>query len=233
MSTKVLRGRRFVWTSRGVYLPRERADDVLLRAEGLLQVSPAGSVLSHQTAATADGLPLPIGMDDWVHVTTPRGVEPPRREGVVGHSMELPADHVTTLGGMCVTTAARTTFDLASTLGLVDIVALGDAALRRGLTDRVELARLAEWGAGRRGVRLFEKAVALMDQRSESPPESALRVWFTLCQLPRFDPNAEVWDDSQLVARVMRSPRAVVLHVTGVLQRRGWKGRAATRSMNR
>lgn len=106
-------------------------------------------------------------------------------------------------------------------------------------------------------------------------------MWFTLCQLPRFDPNAEVWDDSQLVARVdllnrefrvaveyegayhrsrqqyaedivrrarlaamglevvqieasmMRSPRAVVLHVAGVLQRRGWKGRAATRSMNR
>ena len=281
MSTKVLRGRRFVWTSRGVYLPRERADVGLLRAEGILQVSPAGSVLSHQTAAIADGLPLPLGMDDWVHVTTPRGVEPPRREGVVGHSMELPADHVTTPGGMCVTTAARTTFDLASSLGLVDLVALGDAALRRGLTDPEELARMATWGAGRRGVRRFEKAVELMDPRLESPPESALRVWFRLSRLPAFDPNADVWDDTQLVACVdllnrefrvaveyegayhrtrqqyakdilrrarlaalgfevvqieanmMRSPRAVVLHVAGVLQRRGWKGRAATRSMNR
>lgn len=281
ISTKVLRRRRFAQASRGVYLPRERADDVLLRAQGILRVSPPGSALSHHTAATADGLPLPIGMDDWVHVTTPRGVELPRREGVVGHSMELPADHVTTLGGMFVTTAARTTFDLASSLGLVDLVALGDAALRRGLTDPEELARMATWGAGRRGVRRFEKAVELMDPRLESPPESALRVWFRLSRLPAFDPNADVWDDTQLVACVdllnrefrvaveyegayhrtrqqyakdilrrarlaalgfevvqieanmMRSPRAVVLHVAGVLQRRGWKGRAATRSMNR
>jgi hypothetical protein len=116
--------------------------------------------------------------------------------------MALPSDHVTRSGVLPVTTPARTLFDLASTLSLTRLVAAGDAALREGLMTVADAEALRVWGARRRGVRRFAAATQLMDGRAESPPESALRVWITLAGLPVFEPNAEVWDSDQLVARV-------------------------------
>ena len=188
--------------SRGLYLPRDIEGNFVARCTGLLTLMPVGSVFSHNAAAKLWAMPLPLGVSTDIHITTPAPVDPPRRVGVVGHAMELPSHHVTRSGLLPVTTPPRTLFDLASTLSLTHLVAAADAALREGLVTVTGAQVLSTWGTGRRGVRRFAEAIELMDGRSESPPESALRVWITLGGLPVFEPNASVWDGAQLVARV-------------------------------
>ncbi|MBB3035709.1 hypothetical protein [Hoyosella altamirensis] len=133
------------------------------------------AVLSHSSAAVMYGLPT-WGVDlQRVHVT--RGQ---RSAGRVTGDMHVHSGSVSGSGlvaGLPVTTPARTVVDIARTVPFEQAVVIGDAALQRGLATRDQLS--SELGAARHctGIREAQKAIAFLDERSESPGESRSRVF--------------------------------------------------------
>lgn len=192
----------------GVYIeaamwPPEPREQHLLRAVAELTLHPTG-VLSHQSAATAWGLPHP-GFSQWyesgVSITLPRAeaarsrVKPARH-----HVAPLPAAQVTRdAGGRPVTSLARTAVDLAAGRPLPDGLVILDGAARLLCAAVVAQPRRSDYANPRlrTAVRqLFEQsapsrcaatlllAIDLADPRRESATESLSAGHFALAGLP-------------------------------------------------
>ena len=197
VSRDVLRGRRFAHAGRDLYVPTTALPQSLVdRCRALSLVIPDDVAFSHQTAAMLHGLPVPLRLEqaDVVHVTRARDDIPPSRIAVVSHEMELPPEHVVRRQGLRVTSPARTFVDLANGLRLAELVALGDVIVGSQLATRAQLTRVVAWARGRRGVTRARRALPLLDGRAESPPESYVRVWLSLCRLPTMVPQLQIRD---------------------------------------
>ncbi|MGQ0631122.1 MAG: hypothetical protein ACT4P1_08765 [Sporichthyaceae bacterium] len=114
---------------------------------------------------------------------------------------DLPAGHTIQLGGIPVTTPARTAMDLIRELPWPQAIVVADRALKIGATRR-ELVDAAEhcrlWRGGKQGVR----AAAFADRRAESPAESRARAVFVDLGLPPPELQVDIHDNAGLVARV-------------------------------
>lgn len=154
---------------------------------------PAHAFFSHSTAALLWGAPLTWALEreTRLHVAVPAPAPRLHSKGVIGHRLDVAESDVTTWGGILVTSAARTWFDLATQLSLGDLVAVGDYLVfhRAPLTSREAMARVLALAEGQRGIRLAREALALISERSESRPESLLRVIIVLAGLPRPEIN--------------------------------------------
>lgn len=171
VSRSKLRSRAFARVTRDVYVLAEHASSFGVRCDGVLLALP-DAVLSHATAAVAQGLPVPH--DDRLHVTRPAGCPASERAGVVTHRRVVRPDEVLVSAGRPTTTPVRTFLDVAPVLPLVDLVVLGDAvAARAGLPGLQAAVREA---AGRPGVRGAREALRLVDPGSDSPAESRARL---------------------------------------------------------
>jgi hypothetical protein len=84
---------------------------------------------------------------------------------------------VVEVGGLRLTSLARTVVDLGRSLPFDQAVAAGDAALRMGCPQD-ELADVLDLSRGRPGVTGARRVVNFSDARSESPGESVSRVVF-------------------------------------------------------
>lgn len=202
LSQRILRGQRFIHHSRDLYLPFGWAGALADECTALVPLLPDSHAFCDVTAAMLWEAPVPLRTQGQLHVVTTPSQEPPRRSGVVSHQRELPTAHVCLHNGLKVTTPARTLLDLAPTLRLHELVAVGDFCLRVLHLQPEALDEMVTWASGRRGIRRLREASSLLHPGSESPQESVLRVWLVLGGLPRLEPNVEVWDDDGLVARV-------------------------------
>ena len=161
------------------------------------------AVLGHTSAAVAHGLPV-WGVDlNSVHVVRGlRGHGSRHEAGVVHHVAQLPDGHVTEIGGVQVTTAARTVVDLARTVGFESAVVTMDAALHAGLVTPDDLLELMTWQLDWPGSRAAGRAVAFSDGRAESVAESRGRVRMAEAGLPRPDLQVNIHDEAgQFVGR--------------------------------
>lgn len=213
LSPDVLRGRRFRRPFQGVRVPAQLPDSLEVRCQAAALLVP-GAAFSHVTAALLHGLPLPTAqlratyggppegagvlattkISDVlpaapVHVTVPPSSPRTARRhpvGIVCHVARLDAgESERRTDGLSATTVARTWADLAARFDLVDLVAVADAALRRGLVTRGELeAVVASW-SGRPGAALLRRAVPLVEPATDSPMETRLRLLLVLAGLPR------------------------------------------------
>lgn len=147
-------------------------------------------------------------------MTTPREVPRPRRRDIVTHHASLPSSDVCVVEGLRVTSPARTYVDMASLLAFDDVVALGDVVLRRHLSSREELLRVASARATYPGRRRAVSAIAWLDAAAASPRESHLRVLLRRGRLPRPEVNGVIRDaDGGFLAvgdLVFRRERVVV-----------------------
>ncbi|HEX8743782.1 MAG TPA: type IV toxin-antitoxin system AbiEi family antitoxin domain-containing protein [Thermoleophilaceae bacterium] len=116
------------------------------------------AVASHQHAAWL--WELRRGWGRWIHVTTPeRGRHAPA--GIRLHRVRsLHPEDVAKVGGIPVTSVARTLFDLSDTLALPQLPRAFDEAERRGLLDARAIERVCERAKGRRAVTLTRAALA-------------------------------------------------------------------------
>jgi hypothetical protein len=148
-------------------------------------------VVSHMSAALLHG--LPVWNDELGRLSLIRGLSGggKTRADVLVRGLRLAPDEVVRLDDYRVTTVARTVLDLACSLSLERSVAVGDAALRRGLDPRA-IADLVERARGRTGIGKARLAVELFDPRSESPGESTSRVIFHVRGLPTPELQYEV-----------------------------------------
>jgi very-short-patch-repair endonuclease len=153
-----------------------------------------GAVISHRPAAGLRSL-LPAG--DLIHITTPQRRRP--RHGIVLHERTLPADEITTLDGIPVTTAARTLLDIAATEGRHAF----ERALRQAdfheLADATPLPSLIARYPGGRGTAIAR--AALNARRPTGHTESELEDRFAEFLVARgFPPprlNADVCVDGR------------------------------------
>jgi very-short-patch-repair endonuclease len=140
-----------------------------------------------------------------VHATvapsTPKRTRP-EPVGIVCHITRLDDDEVLRRAdALCITSVPRTWVDLATSLGLEDLVAVADAALRRSLVTLEQLeAAVAAWSR-RPGVALLRKAVPLVEPATDSPMETRLRLLLVLAGLPGPVANRDVVVDGAWLAR--------------------------------
>lgn len=148
----------------------------------------AGGALAGWSAASIHGA-------QWVPDHLPEVALPShvrRPAGVLVHQVRLRPDEVEEVGGVVVTTPARTAYDLGRRLPLVDAVAAVDQLCRVGICGPVEVAAVAGRHPGARGLVRLRQVLELLDPGAESPPESALRVLLVTSSLPRPETQVEV-----------------------------------------
>lgn len=166
-----------------------------------------GCFFSHSTAAMLHGIPVPhrLAASPLLHISVPAPGRAPHAAGIAGHALQVQPHELTTLpDGLRVTTPLRTWFDLAYTLGLLDLVAAGDALIhwRRPMVSALDIADALAQPFNRRIRRTLRHAGELLNERSESPPESVLRALLVLAGIPVSGANHIVTDQfGEFVAR--------------------------------
>ncbi|MFC8732008.1 hypothetical protein ACFT5B_06065 [Luteimicrobium sp. NPDC057192] len=156
----------------------------LLRVRATLARVTTDFWFSHETAALLWGCWVwGLGVD--VHLTqlsTPpspvRGLLPLRR-----HTGALPEEDRSAVDGLPVTSPTRTALDCACAMAPERALGVVDSALRAG-ADLPALTARADEEAGRRGIRLARRVIALADPRSDSVGESRTRWHLASAGLP-------------------------------------------------
>jgi very-short-patch-repair endonuclease len=192
------RKRQWQRLSRGVYVPRTSARCLTEVLRGWELVLPKSAAFTSLTAAELYGWWLPQEVPHPVFATVPIGNRYPERKGllVYRHSGPIPCVAV---GGLRVTSATETLLAAARDLGLLDLVIMGDSALRSGHCTVEQLWVTAAKHC--RGAPRLRALLPLLDDRSESPWESVMRVLHTRADI-RVEPQKVIYDQwGRFVAR--------------------------------
>lgn len=194
---------RTVWGVRAVVTNGDSQDNsenyaqLAARCERFATRMPPSAFFSHSTAALLLRAPLPF---EWerqkaLDISMAAPARAPHASGIRGHRLRIADEtQLAVTDGLRHTSAARTWFDLASILGLYDLVAVGDYLIhwRLPYTSVGEIRSMASHFIGQRGMATARMAFPLLNDRSESRPESTLRVILELDGLPRPRINHEI-----------------------------------------
>jgi hypothetical protein len=193
-----LRSRDWERITRGVYAAGLNRTELEELAAWQL-VFPRTAAFSHLTVARLRGWWLPATIPHPVFAAMLNDDPRPRRPGllVCRHTQPFPMNLV---NGLRVTTAAETILAAARDLGVLDLVILGDSALRLRHCTPTDLEITAR--QRRRGAPLLRRVIPLLDARSESPWESIMRVLHQAAEIP-VTPQQEIFDErGRFIARV-------------------------------
>lgn len=190
VSPKQLRGSRFRRIFRGVYIDSRVKDHPLIRAESSLLIHPPTAYASHFTAARVYGVPVPP--HPFEHITVQSEGDRRQRSGLKCHIAAAGA-RVTSVSGLRISAPSTMFVELASVLGLVDLVVVGDALVRLRLVTVDELAEFCVRSLCRHGA-AARRAVGYVRARVDSAMESRLRMLIVLSGLPEPEVNHEVRD---------------------------------------
>ena len=175
---------------RGVYLPAVDAAGLdcagrhLAEVEAMVPRLTGEPVVSHVSAAVVHGLPFWHSEMPAVHITRDRSAKARRGPRLQAHRAVMYQDEVCVVGGLRVTSIARTVVDCARLLPFENAVVLADAALERGLVGRAELERQLRRHARVPGARSADAVVAFADGRSSGVGTSRSRVLFRAAGFP-------------------------------------------------
>ena len=159
---------------------------------------PTEVAFTHLTAAELRGWWLPQPISHPVFAALRQGDPCPHRAGMLvsRHPSRVPSELVS---GIRLTTASETLLAVARDLGELDLVLMGDSALRLGHCTVDELVDTA--APRRRGAPLLRRVIGMLDERSESPWESVMRVLHRAADIP-VEPQHEIFDQwGRFVAR--------------------------------
>jgi len=181
---------------RGAYVEPSELSKVQkhrLLVEATAQLAQSESVVSFGSAGVLHELPVTNPQIERVHLTRLRSNSGRIRPGVHVHVAPLDQSEVTRIDGMSVTSLDRTFLDLGRTGSYRTAVAVGDAALRRGMDLAVAYDRI-ERAKGLRGIRTVRRAITVIDGRAESVGESYSRLIMLEHDLPKPDLQIEIID---------------------------------------
>lgn len=202
LTLRQLRDGPYVRVLRGVYADPSLPRDHLLRCRAAALLMPERAALGARSAAAVLGAPAPTYIDP-VTVIVPAGEQWRGPAGVRVHRAPLPPEDVLQgEDGLPHTTAMRTAWDVGALERTATAVGVLDALLRGGRLDVAHLQQALRRGAGRWGARRVRTAFELVDARSESPPESWVRVACALAGLTAPVPQYDVVENGTWLARV-------------------------------
>jgi hypothetical protein len=182
-------------TSRGVRVPWGEGQPLRHTCTLLSALTP-GAVCCLATAARLWGCPVSMELqnDLKIHLAMVGGGTRPVRKGVAGHRLSLRPQDMAMLDGVPVTSPARTWLDLASVLGLEDLVAAGDYFIcsqarsfgprKEAICSLEDLREQVQSTPGVRGIRAARQALELCRVGADSPPETRLRLAMRRAGLP-------------------------------------------------
>ena len=186
VSKHLLDGPRYRRTSLGRYVPAKVEATTVQRLVEAAAHLPVGGALGGWSAAHLLGAPRFDGLDRRLQAApvvmcVPDGLHRRAVPGLRYVRQELRADEVVDIGGLPVTTPARTASDLARWApdlegAVVDL----DALLQAGVIDESTLPLLADGLGARRGTRQARSAFALARCGARSPGETRLRLTYVL-----------------------------------------------------
>lgn len=159
-----------IWEGLDPYVGRPR-----LCARAAILTMRRGWVLSHDSSAHEQGLPILTPENPHVHVTRPGFTNAWTENGVKHHLARFAPRQLVTVDGRPMLDLARTAVDIGRERGVEHGVVACDSAMQRGVT-RAELeaayAVMENWP----GIRGAREAVALADAGAENPNESLARL---------------------------------------------------------
>jgi very-short-patch-repair endonuclease len=192
----------------GVRVRSANIVDFESRCHAILARLPSGAFIAASSAAILHGIPVPWHdhVNPIIHVGKAWPGRAPHAAGIIGHKYQLAdGDLIRTPSGLLTTSPVRTWLDVGGMWGLLDLVAAGDFLIHwdSPLVTAEELAHALQNRRSRRGLITLHTALPLLHPRSESPPESFLRVIIQLAGLPEPSVNHRI-DDSlgNFVARM-------------------------------
>ncbi len=191
------RGRSWSKVTHGVYV-RGSSPNLIDTLRGWSLVLPGRAAFTHLTAAELCGWWLPGPISHPVFAVTRRGGQFPQRAGLcLSRTVDWPPARV--VGGVRVVPPPEILLACARDLGLLDLVQLGDYALRSALCTTGDLLEAAS--RRRAGSVRLRQLVPLLDCRSESPWESVMRLLHQAADIP-VEPQRKLFAPSgQFVAR--------------------------------
>ncbi|HEX2074298.1 MAG TPA: DUF559 domain-containing protein [Geodermatophilus sp.] len=186
-----------------VYADPGLTADHQLHARAAALVMPADAVLGGRSAASWFGAPF-AGAADPVLVIVPPDSTWRGPRGVRLHRTSLRDHEISTTedGTIRLTSPMRTAWDVATLEAVPDAVAMLDAMVRAGHLDLDACRRLHAATPGRWRRDRVSKVLPLVDGRSESPPESWVRVACARAGLPAPVPQFVVLQDGRFLGRV-------------------------------
>lgn len=191
---------------RGVRIPSADTDDLLTRCRAALLVAPAGARLSHVTALRLAGAEVPFALldDGVIHLEVDDPDSRTRARGIVGHRRVTSRPRpVTRVRGLPAVAPAAAWTQMARELTVQDLVAVGDALVRRKrpittVEDLHATAGLLHPQAP--GSRAVREALSMIRSRTDSCMESYVRWHLVAAGLPSPEVNLVVRQDHRLVA---------------------------------
>ena len=202
LSRKQLRDGPYVRVLHGVYADPSLPRDHLLRCRAASLLMPDGAALGGRSAAAVLGAPAPA-YGDPVTVVLPAPLKWTGPTGVRVHRTDLECEDIERgVDGLLTTSPLRTAWDLAVLETTPTAVGVLDALVRSGRVTTAQLRGLLDRSAGRWGRQRVQRAFDHVDGRSESPPESWVRVACALAGLPAPVPQYDVVHDGTWVGRV-------------------------------
>lgn len=182
---------RYRMVYRNVYLANGVAMTPELKARAGWLFAGPNAVLAGMSAAAVHGT-------KWLDADAPAVVvraDRHRPEGLTVHSYLLAPQDICVRRGMCVTTAARTVFDLARLLPPVQSVPIVDALMRATGIKVSAVEPVIAANPGVRGVRQARSTLELVDGGAESPQETRLRLALVAGGLPAPETQIEFFDE--------------------------------------
>lgn len=116
--------------------------------------------------------------------------------GIIVRNERIGDDELTSVGGLPVTTPARTAFDLGRYLERGQAVARLDALMRAAPFSIEDVMLLAKRYKGARGVAKLKAVLPLVDGGAASPPETRLRLLFIDAGLPKPTTQIMIYDEN-------------------------------------
>jgi hypothetical protein len=190
---------RYVALYPGIYLLIGTEVTAITRAKGAWLWSRRQGVVAGRSAAALHGA-------KWIDDHRPAEVLWSNRRPPVGihvWSDRFADDEVEMLGGMLLTTPARTALDIACRYPLGEAVAAIDALARATHLKMADVDLLADRYRGRRGIQKARSVLDLVDPGAESPRETWLRLLVIRHGFPRPQTQIPVHDENGLLVAVL------------------------------
>lgn len=234
LTERMLRCRRYHRLFHDIYLLASAPADLVARSRGALLLAPGQGVLSGYSASELLGAGC-APAETNAELTVPGG-DLREQPGLTIHRDLLADDEVIDSGGVPVTTALRTAWDLARWLPTVEAVVAMDALTRVGRFAPEAVLRIQDRYPRARWRRRVPGVIDLADPSSESPMETRSRLVLVVRGLPRPVLQYNVYDElGEFVARLdMAYPLLkLAIEYDGRGHLTAWQQQADARRLNR
>ncbi|MGH3976021.1 MAG: endonuclease domain-containing protein [Pseudonocardiaceae bacterium] len=234
VTKRMLCGPRYHRLFHDIYLRANAPIDLAGRSRGAFLLASGQCALSGYSAAELLGARC-APADTNAELTVPGG-DFREQPGLTIHRDLLADDEILDVGGVLVTTALRTAWDLARWLPTVEAVVAMDVLARVGRFVPTAVLRIQDRYPRARWRRRVPGVVDLCDPRAESPMETRSRLVLVLRGLPRPELQYQVYDErGEFIARLDLAYPLLKLAIEydGRGHLTGWQQQADARRLNR